>query len=118
MASSERRREKYSTDDDSFGAARMPAVSMSLNGQYFPSLVLKVKLSSTASRVVPATSLTIRRSLLSTRLLREDLPTLGRPTKQIFRRSLSRSPISGGGPSFSSSALRTSASPLPCSAEM
>jgi hypothetical protein len=33
MASSERSREKYSTDDESFGAARMPAVSMSLEGE-------------------------------------------------------------------------------------
>lgn len=38
------------------------------------------------SRVVPGMSLTIRRSALRSLLVREDLPTLGRPVKQILMR--------------------------------
>ena len=59
----------------------MPAVSISRKGYRFPSRPLKSNGSSIASRVVPARSLTIRRSLRRSLLASEDLPTFGRPMK-------------------------------------
>src|ERR1017187_10176100 len=73
MASSERRRAKYSTDDASFVAALMPAVTISRNPWRLPSRPLKSKGSSTASRVVPARSFTMSRLLLRSRFARDAL---------------------------------------------
>ena len=56
----------------------MPAVSTMRNWR-----LCQVSTVSTASRVVPGTSLTIIRSSRSKRLTSDDLPALGRPTIAI-----------------------------------
>jgi len=127
MASSDRRREKYSTDDASFVAALIPAVSISLKAWSFLSRPLKSKGSSIASRVVPATSFTMRRLLFSRRFASDDFPTFGLPMKLMqmgprSRLSSAASPpsgsaASGGRPILSRMASRSSDSPRPCSAE-
>ena len=71
-----------------------PAVSYNLNFQSSSEFsLLKSKSNSTVSRVVPGTSLTIKRSISSNRLHNDDFPTLGRPIKAI--RVLSLSPSIG-----------------------
>ena len=74
---------------------------------------------STASRVVPATSLTIDRLRFARRFVSEDLPTFGLPMIATFSTPSSRS---GSGSPSSGSAATTSSSrspvPKPWPAEM
>ena len=75
-------------------------------------------ISSTGSRVVPATESTTTRSSPTTWLSSDDLPTLGRPSSATRRGPCSSSKRSSG---VSGSAARTASSrsplPRPCSAE-
>jgi len=108
-------------------AALIPAVSISLKAWSFLSRPLKSKGSSIASRVVPATSFTMRRLLFSRRFASDDFPTFGLPMKLMqmgprSRLSSAASPpsgsaASGGRPILSRMASRSSDSPRPCSAE-
>src|ERR687889_627180 len=89
-----------------FTLRRRPAVST--NRQSSPPRVTR---ESTGSTVVPATESTTERSSLFSRLIRLDLPTLGRPTSAT-RRGPPTSSVSRGASGIASS-TRSSRSPLP-----
>ena len=75
---------------------------------------------STASRVVPATSLTMARGSLISALISDDLPTLGRPTmaSRVGRAGrTSGSSCSTASPQSATMASRKSSRPRRCAAE-
>ena len=103
--------ENFSTRSSTFDLRRMPAVSMKT---YFPYAFSRGV--STASRVVPATSLTMTRFSPSTRLTREDLPTLGLPITATRITSSSAASSSSSG-KYAKQASSRSPVPCPCTAE-
>ena len=84
---------------------RMPAVSTTITRRPSTSIGRSI-----ASRVVPATSLTITRSDFRNLLTSEDLPTFGRP---ISARRIVSSSSGSKSPSGSSAITRSSRSPVP-----
>ena len=111
MAMVARSTENFSIRSSTLDFFRIPAVSIK---RYLPSLFSK-KLS-TASRVVPAISLTMTRSSPRMRLTREDFPTFGLPmTATLMTSSSSRSSSSGG--KYWMQASRSSPVPCPWTAE-
>ncbi len=109
-----RKTEKCSILSSILLCLRIPAVSINT---YLPySFSVKV---STASRVVPATSETIRRSSPKIRLITELFPALGLPITATliasFQPSESASSLSGG--KYESARSSRSPVPLPCTDE-
>ena len=106
IASWARMTENFSTRSSTLDFRRIPAVSIKT---YFPYLFSNGV--STASRVVPATSLTITRFSPKMQLISEDFPTFGFPmTATRMTSSSSSSPSSSG--KYSKQA--SSRSPVPC----
>ena len=105
MAMVARRTENFSMRSSTLDFFRIPAVSMN---RYLPRPFSKGL--STASRVVPATSLTMTRSCPRMRLTREDLPTLGLPMMATLMTSSSSSSSSSGGKYWKQASSR---SPVP-----